>query len=350
MVFLQENALFSYDGASCVRNDYYHQGCQICVDICPQEAFSIIRHKLRLDTATCNSCAGCIGSCPSEALSLKGFDANAFVASKNAMTKLSCKDESVCLGIFSAQHLCAISLNQEETLHCDLSHCGECSINSTKTVYRAIKENIHQANTLLERSKKNPIHVIENAEIEPAKRRLFRKALEGFKEGVSDSAYQEINTQQHKAKLPHKYALLNASIKANIESFEVTHFDEKIALFTQKSIDFKRCTLCKDCVEFCPTEALFLTSDKQGIFFKESHCIGCGICDDICKSDAISTKSGFDLMNIATNRAEALVHYEMVRCNECKTPYPYKGGNPICQRCESFLDESEDMVTLARDL
>lgn len=354
MEFVQQNSLFSYDGAMCVRNDYYYQECQICLDICPLDAFSIVRHKLTLDTLTCNSCAGCVGSCPSEALTLKGFDVNAFILQhqEGLLKPLSCKEESVCLGIFSKEHLSVLALRQKEPLVCDLSHCEGCSINTQNTLLEAIKKSIYEANTFLNVIKQPTIVIDDNVTQEPEKRRLFRKAFEGFKGKLEEktSANNVLSVAKEKSKLPAKYLLLNETIKERIDSFERSSFRESISLFTQKKIDFNRCTLCKDCVEFCPTDALFLTSDKQGIFFRHAHCIGCGICDDICKSDAISTKEGFDLLSIATNRAEALVYYELVRCNECKTPYAYKGGEPICDRCSSFLGESEDLFTLAKDM
>ena len=31
-------------------------------------------------------------------------------------------------------------------------------------------------------------------------------------------------------------------------------------------------------------------------------CIGCGICDDICKTDAIRTKTGYDLVHVVFDR------------------------------------------------
>ena len=98
------------------------------------------------------------------------------------------------------------------------------------------------------------------------------------------------------------------------------------------------------------SEALFATGDKHGINFIAGNCIGCGICDDICKTDAITTKAGFDLVEIVYDRTKTLVHYEMVQCHECRCPYPYKGGDPICDRCKDFKDNFSNMFTLARDL
>ena len=64
----------------------------------------------------------------------------------------------------------------------------------------------------------------------------------------------------------------------------------------------------------------------------------------------MNNKEGFDLISIAFDRAEELVHYELVMCHECRTPYPYKGGDPICDRCTHFVNTHANMFTLAKDL
>ncbi len=356
-VFIQQNSLFSYSGVHCIRNDYYHHGCQICVDICPEDAFSIIHNKLQLDTSTCNACTGCIGSCPTEALSLKSFDVNTFVQDNIATptAAISCKTNTPCLGVFDEHHFIILSLDAKENLQCDLSHCAECSVNKDAIVEKAIREKIDSANAFYSTTslEKNIIIEEENESVD-AKRVLFRKAVSSVKEDLKEPSVFANFSASHKAKidtkLPPKNLLLNEAIKRHLDSFTTQSFQDNSALFTQKKIDFDTCTLCKDCVQFCPTEALFLTSDNQGIFFTHAKCIGCGICDSICQSKAIVSVDGFDLVSIAINRAEMLVHYELVRCNECKTPFAYRGGEPICLRCKGFLDSSADLFTLARDL
>jgi len=356
-IFIQQNELFSYNGTNCVRNDYYHHGCQICVDICPEDAFSIVRNKLKLESATCNACAGCIGSCPTEALSIKSFDPNTFVQDNinQAAEKVSCKTNTSCLGVFDAHHFIIMALDSKSTFTCDLSHCTDCSVNKDGVIKNVILEHIDNANHFLATSGSEKNILLQHEEDEKSsKRALFRKAVSNVQEDFKEESQYSNFTLNHQkridTKLPPKNLLLNEAMKRHLDSFDTQVSSETTALFTKKEISFDACTLCKDCIQFCPTEALFLTSDKQGIFFTHSKCIGCGICDHICKSDAIHSSEGYDLVSIAINRSEPLVHYDLVRCNECKTPYPYKGGEPMCDRCQSFTADFDDMFTLAKDL
>ena len=84
--------------------------------------------------------------------------------------------------------------------------------------------------------------------------------------------------------------------------------------------------------------------------FTSGKCIGCSICHDICKVDAVVNIDEIDLVSLAFDRTEQLVHYEMVQCHECRCPYPYRGGDPICDRCKGFKDDFGDMMTMAKDM
>jgi energy-converting hydrogenase A subunit P len=356
--FVQKSNLFSYTATRCLRNEYYHNDCTICIDLCPKGAFHIVRNKLTLFENECIECAGCIGSCPTEALMIDNFDPNGFsVGYANQKDKtLSCKVSTPCLGVFDVEHYSVMALRGESNVTCDLSHCSECPLNENSRLEKTIRSKIEEVNQFLESiNRSNRMEIIEFKEEQADRRALFRKGFEKLKEGVLNEAqaHVSITSAHHKEadmKMPLKRILLKNSLKEVVGELDNTSFSTKIPLFHNKQIDFNSCTNCGDCTQFCPTDALFPTSDKQGIYFSQGKCIGCGICEDICKTGAISAKEGYDLISVAFDRAEELVHYEMVMCHECRTPYPYKGGDPICDRCEGFAKNHPNMFTLARDM
>lgn len=356
--FVQKSNLFSYTATRCLRNEYYHNDCRICIDLCPKGAFHIVRNKLTLFENECVGCAGCVGSCPSEALEIESFDPNGFsvgFANQNDKT-LSCKISTPCLGVFDVEHYSVMVLRGESNVTCDLSHCTECPLNENGLLEQTIRSKIEETNQFLESiNRRNCVETIEFKEEQADRRALFRKGFEKLKEGVlnESQAHISMTSAHHKQadmKMPLKRILLKNSLKEVVGELEVTSFGTQSPLFFNKQIDFATCTNCGDCTQFCPTDALFPTSDKQGIYFSQGKCIGCGICEDICKVNAIHTKEGFDLISVAFDRAEELVHYEMVMCHECRTPYPYKGGDPICDRCEGFAKNHPNMFTMARDI
>ncbi|MBU1643221.1 4Fe-4S binding protein [bacterium] len=353
--FTQIADLFSYSGTNCIRNDYYYNDCHICVDLCPENAFHIIRNKLVLFENECIGCSACIGACPTEALSIESLDPDAFsvIFHKEERADLSCKKNTPCLGVFDAHHFITMTLERESVPICNMSHCEGCPINTEGKMERSIREKIAIANMFLENvglSKSiATIDVDEDCEVNP-KRMLFRKAVDKAKVAIEAQqlelgmtlAYRKSN--EHTG-LPLKNSILKEAIRQNSSTFEKTAFKELSPLFFNKKIIFEKCTNCGDCIQFCPTEALTYTSDKQGVNFVSGHCI----CDHICKTDAINTDEGFDLISIAYDRMETLVHYEMVMCHECRCPYPYRGSEPICDRCADFKHDFGGMFTLAKD-
>ena len=57
-------------------------------------------------------------------------------------------------------------------------------------------------------------------------------------------------------------------------------------------IDRDACTGCGICVDFCPTDAITLESDRYAVR-QEKSCIGCGVCARFCPEKAISLQEGF---------------------------------------------------------
>lgn len=362
LAFVQKSELFSYSGTNCIRNDYYHNSCQLCVDICPKGAFNIVRNKLILFSNECIECAACIGSCPTEALTIASFDPNAYTKSfKDIEDKLlTCKKSTTCLGTFDAHHYITMALTSEEMPVCDMSHCQDCSLNTDTKVEAFIRGEIKKSNEfLVSCGVEAEITTIEDKPEEEnnSRRALFKTAFSKAKDAVQDkeetsskSMTIEYQKDPNSSGLPLKFLHLKEALKSDMSKLSKTSHETNFDIFAKKEISFEDCTNCGDCVQFCPTEALLATSDKQGINFNVGNCISCGICDHICKTDAIKTASGIDLVNVAYDRGEQLVHYEMVMCHECRCPYPYRGGDPICDRCEGFKEGNADIFTLARDL
>jgi ferredoxin len=311
----------SYDTNSCIRNAYFHNHCSNCVEICPETVFSIFQNRIVLDTKLCTLCNACLGVCPTESLEIPTFDPNRFVlefeTSENRV--LSCKDNTTCLSAFDTHHFEILKM-QEGGVSLDLSHCDTCEIGS---VLESIKSRVPEGvETLFEKREENQ------------KRKLFGKLLKREKP-VVEAKLKKPNFA--KRFFPLKQHLLVEKSK----ELEVVPG----ILGTQKISN--SCTNCGDCIQFCPTEALFYSSDKLDIFISSEKCISCGICQHICKVDAVSSDevSILDLL-----KPKHLINFEMATCTECKTPFIKRDESEICERCIDFTTNFSHMFTLARDV
>ena len=341
MEYKQKGELFSLDLLRCLRTDYFHNDCQECVQICPEGAFFFDRKRLSVDFDKCINCSVCLGVCPSEALSLEFFDPNAYVL-KNS-NHLSCKKDIPCLSAFSTEHFIAMALRSDE-LFVDLFHCEGCSLNPDNKTLTSIEARIEEAKRFLEETKSNK--TIEQKPYEPQRRGFFKALYSAAKDVANEPLKEVINSIE---RLPIKTTLLKNSIKAAVQDLANKQVSSNYSFLAAKAIN-SECTNCGDCVQFCPTNALFFSQDGAAIWFVAGRCIDCSICNDICKPKAISDKEQIDLITYAFDRGEELIHHTLEICNECKTPFAYKGGEMICERCKSFIDDFSDIFKLASDM
>jgi energy-converting hydrogenase A subunit P len=341
----------SYDGGSCIRNSYFHNNCSNCVDVCPERVFSIFQNKIALDSNLCTLCSACLGVCPSEALKLESFDPNRFSVEFRDSEKngLSCKDNSPCLSGFDVHHFSLMVLDRKESISCDLSHCESCEMGQLKS---GIEERIESSNRFLKSvGSENLVEIIyEKSEEEPNKREFFGKIFGKAKEksNISEERKLEIEKKLQKPLFAKRfYPLKQHLLVEEVKNFEnLENFSSDI-ISTQK-IDYQKCTNCGDCTQFCPTEALFYSSDKLDIFIHSNKCITCGICHHICKESAIERDDEVSLIDLM--RPKNLIHFHMEVCDECKTPFIQRKDEKICERCIDFTTNMSHMFTLARDI
>jgi ferredoxin len=348
---VDNKSIIRIDGMECLRVEYYHNACSLCIETCPAEAITLGHNRrVVLDTKKCIDCSACIGVCPTSAISNAEFDPDMFVLifSAGDEDRLSCKHNTPCLNVFNTEQIISLGLRNKTAVY-DMSHCEGCEVNRDGLVEASIRAHINEANEFIEEmGSKTRIEMDYETPVEIGRRKFFAKSALGISEFQSDIEIGEIFRRNDA--IPVYRQLLQNSFKKVIENTETTILGRAFGFTANKQIDFQSCTNCGDCVQFCPTDALTYSSDKSRIFFKNLHCIACSICDDICKSNAFSDKPELDLVAMAFDRAVIAIEHHFVVCSECKTAFPQKGDEVICNRCIDFVNSSGELFTLARDL
>jgi len=345
--FIQENDLFLFDRIRCLRNEYYHNQCKECIDICPVNAIDIVKNKISLDEKECTGCGVCVGVCPSEALVSKNFDPEEFALTfrNKDEDEISCKKNSPCLSFFDTHHYIYMALKKDKDIFVDLKECEGCSLNMEGKTLESIKKRVDLANSFLKAIESGKEIKIQKEEKKLSRRELFGKF---FKEIKNFEFKKEDFEKEHKPEVPKKLTLLKSALKEFLQNSQKSVFEGRFPFIVKKEIN-DSCTNCGECVQFCPTGALFYSSDASKIFFQSGKCINCDICDDICKERAIrsSDLKEFDLINFAFDRAEILIEFTLEVCRVCKCAFAYKGGDKICPRCEKFENDFSDIFKLA---
>jgi len=336
--YIQRAGAFVYNGLECLRNEYAFNDCKKCIEICPFDAFSVVRKKLYLDVQACIACGACIGPCPTEALHVIGEDfestlKNLFVEDKPILT---CKKQKQCLSRFNATKLISFALGGGKSFTCDLASCKKCELNEDNRVLDFIEKSIDEANSVLKSLDKELLKKEYEKEKDTNSRRVFfKKLLQIQTKNALPQNFENAKEQ------------LKSLLKEVLEEEKVVHKSTSLAYF--KKIN-EKCTNCGECVEFCPTKALSYSSEKTMILFQSAQCVDCGICEDICKVDAIENIfQPLSLMSFAYNKAEVLIKHDMQVCNLCKCSFSYKGGECLCDRCKTYETDNKGLFKLACD-
>ena len=330
-LYIDRIGSFALDRLACLRNEYANNACTLCQDACAHEAFVFKQGKLRLDPL-CTQCGACMGSCPTKALSLYGFSMQKALdfVKKEDSPRFTCKGEMPCLGALSVDEWCALLL-EGKNVTCNLLECTTCEHNSNGVIESMIRARIDEANAFMATLHKNErINLSFQKPKESTRRAFFERFIAPTTFVVS---VPEAPLSHLKKALKHT---LSSRHKANTFSF-----------LYSKEIS-QTCDNCKECVQFCPMGALSYNTDQTQLLFQMGKCIGCGICEVICKKEAIkSITKEVDLVDFAYDRAEILMRHDLQVCLTCKCAFSYKGGEKVCERCSTFENEHAQMFVLA---
>lgn len=340
----------------CLRNDYAYNECQVCIANCPEKAIGVLRGKITIEEAACTLCHACVGVCPTEAIESAKFEPTLFIAKEIAFEQnelkqkligdkltLSCKELGVCLAAFDESHLITLSLKSCRQIEMDLSPCSECDLNKNSKLRFAIDSAITPANSFLVEFSNKKIEINTQKKSD---RRDFFKTIFKRTTAVVEEIKEDI--QKPKTKLPLKRILLKNTIKDVLD--DTNRFVQGEYGFSVSKTINKACTNCKSCVEFCPTNALFYSSDFSKIYFQSGKCVDCDICNEICEPKAFEDEFEHDMSMFAFDKAKTAIEHNLVVCKSCKMAFASKEGEEECPNCVQFYNDFSHMFLTAEEL
>jgi len=80
------------------------------------------------------------------------------------------------------------------------------------------------------------------------------------------------------------------------------------------------CTMCRACVNVCPTHAFSLDDNSQSLQFKHISCVACGLCETVCPENVITLRREIRFEQSALEY-QTFVQDDMVSCGKCGKPY-----------------------------
>ncbi|MGH7399300.1 MAG: 4Fe-4S dicluster domain-containing protein, partial [Candidatus Rokuibacteriota bacterium] len=76
------------------------------------------------------------------------------------------------------------------------------------------------------------------------------------------------------------------------------------------------CTLCRTCVNVCPTHAFRFDESRQALELRQVACVNCGLCAAACPESVITLRPELALDRAALDYA-TVVRDDMLACTKC---------------------------------
>lgn len=90
--------------------------------------------------------------------------------------------------------------------------------------------------------------------------------------------------------------------------------------FASAQVAAQGCTMCRACVNVCPTHAFKLDEQSQSLQFKEIACVACGLCEKACPENVITLRREISFARDSLDY-QTVVQDSMVACAKCGKPY-----------------------------
>lgn len=294
---IQKNETFELDSLKCLRTEYFLNECDLCFSRCNFDALGLLNEKIKLFDKKCTQCADCVGVCPTHALKINSFDINNFIynfinSNKNIIKE---RDDIPSFGMLNCTYLIILVINKPKLI----------------LEYDKEKNNFFYLQNIYKQTKNILEYFNYNFYIEFKK--IDRK--KDFKNFVNKNLFKSILKNKQKSFIlnqikPQIEDLLIKNLKKVSKGYEKTKLNiENSTLFFNKTIDKNRCTNCLDCVNLCPTNAIFQNSNKNEIVFNSFNCVGCHICNDICKEKALHNSDYIQIEDYINKKNKTLIKF-----------------------------------------
>jgi ferredoxin len=342
-----------YQADTCAGGVADHEVCGVCVNACPYDAISRAPEnhlRMKIDHMACEGCGACVSACPTTSLRF------AEPSPGELYTRL-------------AALLAPVNSRSAEERLILLFHCGE--------------QGRHALEEAGERPLAYPANLLP-VEVPCLRYVSEANMLAGFRLGAAGVALLGCETCPHGERqlLRQKYdfcsitldafglgrgrlALITAGDDTVPQAIEtLSHFAERVEVapvlrdgerfrkrdnreviadaiaafiaqtgrepgpqpldgsypFAFAEVRASGCTLCRSCVNVCPTHAFRYDENSQSIQFRHISCVACGLCEQVCPEKVITLAHEVRFDHAALEY-QTVVQDEMVSCAKCGKPY-----------------------------
>jgi len=355
----------------CKRVRFRQSQCSICVDICSVDA---ITFPLGPEISeNCIGCGLCQVACPTEAFEGalnadqmlvdllhfqedgKNIKHNLYMHCSQAEADNNHSLALNCLGNLTENALLAVTGSAVEQLLATTGRCSECSLNQGKLLFDKAAQTYAQLSTMVPFSKvkvairEKPYNQKQQKPCGEASTKSRREFFRTITDTVVKQAANVVvkKEQQVKALLqnnvdtieqrkrlsPQREVLRELLDGLRGDSHEVG-LGIKIP-WKKMVVDEAHCVGCGICVNVCPTGALIKETDSTELtrYINNALCTNCGVCAEACPQDVIRFEQVYRLNDIIDDKLQVIAKVALNNCAICGETIPVSEGE-VCTTCQ----------------
>lgn len=261
--------------STCTRHKSPHSTCKKCLDVCKEEAITLVKQKPVITREKCVECGNCIVACPVQAVA--GIFPNRKVIHNKLIVTPGHKPtvkELLMLYKKGVKGLISEDPSKLESWH----------------------QAINEANSILHKLDEEPLIITNEA---------FEKREELYSRRELLSLWKKDGTSLIKQVTP-------AAWRFNHKDLDVTKYYPGYQ-FAKIFVKIEKCTLCKACEALCEKKCFSITESSLSIVAQA--CSSCQLCVDICPEKAIQFKE--EISEVKD------IQYPIYKkqCSVCKQPF-----------------------------
>ena len=338
-----------YDAGTCAGGSADRQSCGLCIEVCPYRAISRNpKNPLRVlvDAQACEGCGACVSTCPTSSLAFTDPPPRQLAlrlrallaplegrAAERPVIAFHCPEKGAaaladagrlrwpypasvlpvpmaCLRhVAEADVLAAFGLGAAGVV---LLGCDSCPHGAREHLF----DRLGLVRTILEAFGLggDRIHLITG---EP---REMVEAVERFASALPPSP---VAWDGRDGGAGGKREVIAEAIRAFIAATGREPGRTPVpsaASFAHPDVRVGGCTVCRSCVNVCPTHAFRYRDATQTFELRQIACVNCGLCATACPESVITLKPEMFLDRGALEY-QVLVQDETLRCSKCGTPF-----------------------------
>jgi len=367
---LSDEQSITVTSESCKRFRFRQNDCQICADVCPEQAITLDVGPTI--TNNCIQCGLCINACPTEVFQ-SSLDMDQYVIDQmrqiyNKQTSpinfnyiaFQCQQANVgggehsikvrCLGNINENIVLSAALNSFDTMICYTGDCSQCHYHQGEAIFdTAVKSAESIINGLgikapTVKKLEQPKDKANEASL--SRRAFFSKIGQHVKQRTAPADYAKQNpiecllnqitgdSDVNKHPSPKRKQLRNL-INQQLNKQQGKTLTKKTLPWKKMWVEQEKCVACAICVNVCPTGALVkeIKDDALYRYFSSASCTNCGLCEEACPHSIIHFTDDYTVRDITDDVPSLVARVPLNSCLYCGETIPVSEGE-ICTTCQ----------------